>query len=165
MMTHISETQSRLRVNALSRTVLRFVHQARGSAAVELAVVLPVLALLVLGVADFGRAFVTGSVVAHAAKAGAQYGSQGPAYAVNADAIRVAATQDAADVSSITVSSRSYCSCGGAEITCSSGSCGAYGEPRMFVAVTVSKTFQFLVKYPGLPQSIAMTRVATLRVQ
>src|SRR5688572_27017420 len=47
-----------------------------GSAIVELAVVGPLLVLMVLGVADFGRVLYTSIILSHAARAGAQYGAQ-----------------------------------------------------------------------------------------
>jgi Flp pilus assembly protein TadG len=158
-------TQSRLGPTLLHHCVRSFARDRRGSALVELAVIMPILALFVLGVADFGRAFVTSSVVTHAAEAGAHYGSQGIAYALNSAWIQSVASQDAADVNSVSVSSRTFCTCGGAEINCSTGSCGSYGAPRMFVTVTVTKVFDFLVDYPGLPKSVAMSRAATMRVQ
>ena len=47
----------------------------KGQSAVELAVVVPVLALLLVVVADFGRVFFVSVAVNNAARAGAQYGS------------------------------------------------------------------------------------------
>lgn len=47
----------------------------RGAAAVEFAVVLPLLMLLLLGGADFGRCFYSAMAVANAARAGAEYGA------------------------------------------------------------------------------------------
>ena len=51
-----------------------------GGAAVELAVVLPFLLLIVAGVVDYGRAYYTATTVANAARAGAEYGARDPAF-------------------------------------------------------------------------------------
>ena len=53
-------------------------NQRRGAAAVEFAVVLPLLMLLLLGGADFGRCFQTSISITNAARAGAEYGSMHP---------------------------------------------------------------------------------------
>lgn len=49
-----------------------------GAAAVEFAIVLPVLLMLLLGAADFGRCFQTSIAMTNAARAGAEYGSMHP---------------------------------------------------------------------------------------
>src|SRR4051812_3808154 len=106
------------------RCLPRFTRDNHGGALVELAVVIPILALLIIGVADFGRAYVTSSTVAHSAAAGAQYGSQNAATAGDSVGIRLAARQDAADLDTVVVTSTETCDCnGGAEINCSTGSC------------------------------------------
>ncbi|MEA2682176.1 MAG: hypothetical protein QOK05_504 [Chloroflexota bacterium] len=47
----------------------------RGQSAVELALTLPILLLLVLGIVDFGRVFVAANVLTHATGDAARYGS------------------------------------------------------------------------------------------
>jgi Flp pilus assembly protein TadG len=145
--------------------VVDFFKRRDGAALAELAVVIPVLGLLLLGVVDFGRAYTTSSVVANAAAAGASYGSQDSTSAYDASGIRAAALQDAADIDTATVTSRAYCSCGAGSETACTNTCTGYGAPRMFVDVTVSRTFFFLIDFPGLPDSIVMTRVAKMRVK
>ena len=48
-----------------------------GAALVEMAVVMPLLLLMVLGVGDFGRVHYRAITLSHAARAGAAYGAQG----------------------------------------------------------------------------------------
>lgn len=50
-----------------------------GQSLVEFALALPVLLLLLLGLADFGRAFYYTTIISNAARAGAAYLSQNPA--------------------------------------------------------------------------------------
>jgi len=56
----------------------RAMKRRRGVAAIEFAVVLPILMLLLLGAADFGRCFYTSVAITNTARAGAEYGSMHP---------------------------------------------------------------------------------------
>lgn len=148
-------------LKALSRSV-------GGGAAVELAVILPVLLLIGIGVSDIGRVFFTGITVANAARAGAQWGAQSTAMSADTVAINLAATNDALDAGAITVSSRSFCQCDnntGEVADCTAGDCGAYGTYRLYVEVTASKVVNLIFQYPGFPGSVTLSRTATFRVQ
>jgi len=150
-------------VTRKSRGLLRSV---TGGAAVELAVILPVLVLLGIGVSDLGRLFFTGITVANAARAGASYGAQSTATSGDTVAINLVATQDAVNAGTVTVSSRSFCRCDAGEVAdCTVGDCGAYGEYRFYVEVTVTKAVNLIFQYPGFPSPVTLSRTATFRVQ
>lgn len=136
-----------------------------GTAAVEFAVALPVLVLLAIGATDYGRVYFAAIAVANAASAGAQYGAQKVITANDTASINQAARNDGADSAPITVTSRQFCRCDAGEINCAVGDCGVYGPYKLYVEVTASKTVDLLFRYPGLPTAIALTRVATFRVQ
>ncbi|MCR4441597.1 MAG: pilus assembly protein [Peptococcaceae bacterium] len=55
----------------------RFLKCGRGQAAVEFALVIPVLLLLLFGIVEFGRIFGASLIVAHSAREGARLGSMG----------------------------------------------------------------------------------------
>lgn len=55
------------------------VQHDEGQSLVELALALPILLLILLGLADFGRAFYYTTIISNAARAGAAYLSQNPA--------------------------------------------------------------------------------------
>jgi Flp pilus assembly protein TadG len=136
-----------------------------GAAAVELAMTLPLLTLLAIGVADFGRMYFTGIAVTNATRAAAQYGVQSTVTTGNFAAIDQTARNDAADLGTITVSSSRFCRCSDGSTPACTGTCPSYGGPQVFVQVTASKTYSFLIGYPGLPSTIAITRTATFRAQ
>ena len=138
-----------------------------GSSLVELAVVLPVLFLLLLGVADFGRAYYLGMEVSQAANSAALYGSQAPS---DAAGIANAAVADAQDVpgfttSSVTVTSGCECSDG------SSPSLGCSAAPTCstnavtYVQVDTVATYKATFPYPGIPASIVLRGKARMRAQ
>jgi Flp pilus assembly protein TadG len=134
---------------------------------VEFAVVVPVLVLLLIGAADYGRFFFTSIAVANAARAGAEWGAQDKSYAFGPSAdITDFAEQDGAEAGAITVTAATVCKCPDeSTVVCSTGVCGGYGPPRVFVEVTATKTVNLILPYPGVPNNIPITRKAIFRAQ
>ena len=151
-------------MSALRRISRDYFKKENGSALLETAIVVPVLLLLAIGAAEYGRVYWTSIKVANAATAGAQYGAQGLGTG-DPTLIEQYARDDAGD-QSLTVTSSQTCRCPGSEtpVACS-GTCAGYGTPQFFVAVTASKNVAFLLRYPGVPQTISVSRTATFRVQ
>ena len=138
-----------------------------GGALVELAVVLPVLILIAVGVMDYGRVYYTSVTVVNAARAGAEWGAYGMTGSVNNDAqMQSFAQLEGAEAGSINVTSGHVCRCSpnGATTSCTT-SCGGYGNPQVYVTVTATKTVSLLLRYPGLPATITISRSATFRSQ
>jgi Flp pilus assembly protein TadG len=130
--------------------------------------VAPLLLFILLVIADFGRVFYKGITLSNAARVGAQYGAQDPSKAGDSAGIQQAATQEAQNIGAITVTSSRTCNCqtGGA-VSCTTQWCDDdnYGPPRVYVQVTTSSTFNTLLAYPGIPNSISLSRTVILRVQ
>ncbi|HYN80371.1 MAG TPA: TadE family protein [Gemmatimonadaceae bacterium] len=151
---------------AFFRTLKAMRRSETASAAVELAVILPVLALLAIIASDFARVYFTGITVANAARAGAQYGAQSTATSGDTAGMNLAARQDGANAGVVAVTSRSFCRCDAGEVAdCTVGDCGAYGVYRLYVEVTATKAVSMVFRYPGMPTSYSFSRTATLRVQ
>jgi Flp pilus assembly protein TadG len=70
---------------AFARRLPSASRSAEGQSLVELALVLPFLLLLLLGLADFGRAFFYTTVLSNAAREGAAYLSRNPSAAAVAE--------------------------------------------------------------------------------
>ena len=139
-----------------------------GNAMVELAVVMPILILIAIGVMDYGRVYFTSIAVANAARAGAEWGAQNlGAFATDAAGIQAFAQADGNEVAPITITSARVCRCGSTVVTCGTTSdCGGgYGPAMEFVEVTASKSVALLIKWPGLPTSITVSRTAVWRAQ
>jgi Flp pilus assembly protein TadG len=151
--------------------------QQSGQALLELALLTPLLLILVLGVIEMGRYAYISILVGNAARAGAAYGAQSLPQSVDTTGIQTAADNDFQNngqaVASLTVTSNTSCGCdnGGsvAAAGCTTttnptaGKCAA-GHWVVMVSVTASGTFNGLFGYPGIPQSITVSKTATLRV-
>jgi Flp pilus assembly protein TadG len=145
---------------------------APGQSFVELALVLPVLAVILLVAADFGRLFYTYVEVINAARAGAQYGSNSVITAADAAGMGIAAKQDGVNVANLTVTA-TQCTCGtptanvlacASNPACTSNCCT--DDPQgNYVIVNASAPFAMIVKYPGIPSSITLTSQAVMQVQ
>ena len=159
------------------RTTLRrrLVASETGSALVEIAVCLPVLLLLLFGSIDFGRVFYTAMELNNAARAGAQYGAYNLARSGSTATIQSTAT-GAVNISGVSASASRSCQCATDSGTFSATSpspnnCTAPvatscpGTHRVVtVTVAASKTFVTIASFPGIPNSVALSRTATLRV-
>ena len=144
-------------------------HGQRGVALVEFAVAIPLLILLLLGAAELGRYAYFSIIVANAARAGAQYGSQNGTTALDSLGIQTAAQNDGTNgISALTVSTNPSCWCwDGTTYTstpCSLPLNCATGHAVEFIAVTVSGTAHSIMKYPLLPSTLPVSATTTMRV-
>jgi Flp pilus assembly protein TadG len=119
-------------------------------AAVELAVILPPLVLIFVGIVDYARAFSAAITVANCARNGALYACDSTYAAASGYAsLTQAATADASNLSTTpTVSS----------------STGTDGTGSNYVNVTVSYTFQTIASYPGIPGSLVISRTVRMPI-
>ncbi len=137
-----------------------------GQSYVELAFALPVLAMILVIAADFGRLFYTYVEVIDAARAAAQYGSSSVVTAADSTGMAAAAQQDGANVANLTVTA-SQCTCGTATASvpaCASNYCT--DDPQgNYVVVDAQTAFKTIIKYPGVPFPVKLTSQAVMQVQ
>jgi Flp pilus assembly protein TadG len=137
---------------------------ASGQSLVEFAMLAPVVILLLLAVADFGRVFYFAIDLNNAARAGTQYGIQSPANAADVTGMIQAAQNDASNLSGITATASEYCQCpDGTTQACNSAP--TCGDLRVYVEVDTSGEFQTLLEYPGVPSSISLSGKSVVREQ
>lgn len=139
----------------------------RGSMLVEFALLVPVLLVLMFGMVDFSRVFLTAITVTGAAQAGAEYGSSSSSTFADYTGMQNAASHDATQLSSFTATASQYCSCspGGASVSCSTSTCSGYGAPAKYVKVQTTSTFHTLFPYPLVPSAATVNATAYMRVQ
>jgi Flp pilus assembly protein TadG len=135
-----------------------------GGSLVELALLLPVFMLLLLGALDLGRAYYLAIEVAGAAQAAAAYGSQNP---TDTTGISAAASDDAPNVPSLSVQTPTYgceCSDGSSYSSNCSSTPTCSGKTVVYrVNVTVNGTYTSLFPWPGVPSSFSLTSSASMR--
>jgi Flp pilus assembly protein TadG len=122
----------------LSRRVRRLRGDERGVVAIEHALVVPFLLLLLSGSIDLGYALKQSSSLSGAARAGVQYGMRFPS---DSDGIKdVVKKAVSYDPDSLTISTALTCECeDGTALACTDTCSGA--TPITYLTVTVSKTY------------------------
>jgi Flp pilus assembly protein TadG len=136
-------------------------HRGRraGVAAVELALVLPLLLLIVLGCVDFSRFAYTGISVTNAGRTGAGFGAVNPYTTATQAAwqtqVRAKVLEDLRSVTGGTATQEASVQ------VSTTRTVDADGLWR--VRVEVSYPFATLVPWPGIPSSMTVKRAAEMR--
>lgn len=158
----------------------------RGSAFVELALVLPLLTFVIIGAAELGRIAYYSIELSSAARAGASYGAENSANVEQITPIETVAQNDASDVTlTWTTAPTEACVC---ETVYTSGATPTYNAtapgdctaaaitgcdvsnststqyPIEYVDVTTTATVKTMFKYPGIPASFNLSGFAEMRV-
>jgi Flp pilus assembly protein TadG len=140
-----------------------------GQALIELALIVPIFTLLLVGAAEFGRLAYVSIEVADAARAGAAFGSQNHITASDTTNIVAAAKQDAPDVPVMTATTSDSCSCSdGTSITCATAgtSCVSNGARIIeSVQVNTAATVDMGLHYPGLGSTFTLHGQAIMTVE
>ena len=137
-----------------------------GTGLLEVALVLPFLGLLLLGVIDFGRGYYLSIEVQNAAEAGALYGSQNPS---DTAGMQSAATTDAPDVPGMTATAAAGCECSdgtSSQSPCPTTSLSCAVNIVNYAQVNTTATYSpWFVSWiiPGLPSSITLHGSAKVR--
>lgn len=146
-----------------------------GQGTLELALSLPLFALLVLGSAEIANLAWASVQINNAARAGAAYGSLNRANAANTSAIGRAAQNEAptyitSPSTQVTSTQVCYCISGNSTTTdpgCTSTTLTSCPSPDLIqvaVQVNVSAPVSPLIHYAGLPASYTVQSQATLGV-
>jgi Flp pilus assembly protein TadG len=117
----------------------------RGAAVVELAILLPLLCFLFVVTVDFARVFYYSLTIANCARNGALYASDPVAAAMSPyTSVQQAALADATNLTPTPT------------VTSSSSGSG-------YVEVTVTYQFRTITHYPGVPETVNLTRTVRMR--
>lgn len=136
-----------------------------GQALVELALVAPLLCMVLIGLAEFGRFAYFAIEVSNAAHAGVQYGAQNHVTASDTAGMQTAALNDGSNVSGLTAAPSHFCQCSdGTASTCLATDCTT-SRIIEFVQVNTSATVSPMFSYPGISKSLTLTGQAIMRVE
>lgn len=142
-----------------------------GTAAVEFALVAPVLILLLVGTLDFGFAYWEKTDLDDAAWAGAVYATEHESLAGVSGAMT-----SASGLSWVTATvgqpfygcpnSASQSGVTGITVeTSKSATCGSGGSSRTYLTVTATTHYSLILPYPGFTDPMTLTSTATARIQ
>lgn len=138
----------------------------RGQSLVELALVLPLLLLMLLGAVEFGQLGLTAITVSNAAHAGTIWAQQHPS---DFAGMQTAAVNDGSAISSwatITATATGVCTCSnGTVITCSTtSSCASPAYVENYNQIQTQATVEPILTIPGLPRSYTLNGYAIMKV-
>jgi Flp pilus assembly protein TadG len=150
-----------------------------GQSLVELALILPILTLLVVGGAEVGRLAYADIEVSNAARAGVAYAMQGHAWVAQSGNIETAAQQDAPNLPGLVVDPpvlACYCetsagvttalaSCSAADANTSATSCASPSSIVIYVQVNTHADVDTAFHFPGIPSSVTLRGTASMRVE
>jgi Flp pilus assembly protein TadG len=139
-----------------------------GQSIIEMAFVLPLLLLLLLGTIELGRMAYFSIEVRNAALAGAEYGMQSTVNASNAAGIQTAAVNDGPNVPGLSATPAPthscVCSTGSTAPNCALSDCTG-SRLIEYVQVNTTATVTTLFHYPGVPSSFVLNGKAVMRVE
>jgi len=140
----------------------------QGSSLIELAFLMPVFLLLIMGATEFGWLAYDSVAVSNAAYAGAAYGAQSRTTAMDITNMEAAAIEDGANVAGMTATATTSCTCSsGTAITCANSVTTCSSPDRIFelVQVNTSATVTPILHVANLPVAFTLHGQAILRVQ
>jgi Flp pilus assembly protein TadG len=147
----------------LVRFVRRFVRDARGSSVVEFALAAPVLGLVVVGIADYGRGFSQRfalETAAHRTLERAAVGTTNTDYSFLAAEAAAAAGVPAADVTF-----DNWLECDGTRMPNYSDVCTSSQQVARYIQVTIYKNFSPSFSWTGKGSTYRLSGAAAARVQ
>ena len=148
------------------------VRQARrehGAAVAELAVILPVMTLMLLGAIDFARVYHTSICMNSAAYAGARYATHELTNSNNSGAIESKVMQNLENSAVTTpvevdITNRCFCNENRTnEVACGAECPSSSLPPAVYVDVRVATPFDPIFAWPGLPDQMTVRGAAELR--
>jgi len=138
---------------------LRFARHAGGAAAVEFALLAPVLVVILSGIVGYGLAMFDKIDLVSASRAGAQFALIDSS---DTSAIRNA-VRDATglDIASGNVTITEYCECLDASTVACGGTCGDGSDNRYFMTITATYDHTLLL----IGNTVTLTGETTVRIQ
>ena len=153
------------RYSALCTAVRRLRRCRRGTSSVELALVLPFLALLVVAMIDYGTVINYKMQLANAVRAGTQYTMVRKPVQQDLTEIRQAVldTAPADETGTRALTTAFFCECpNGTPIACED-ECGI-GERGSYVSILLTQEYPLILSYPGIDNPVSLSSEAVIRL-
>ena len=138
----LDKNTGKLRVWRLARRLRK---NERGSIAIEMAIVMSMIAVMILGTFELAMILSEQMQLEKATQSAAHYSLLGQTDANDADAIIAIFEREVGDTVGLSVNVNNYCDCPGeGEVDCSTGSCGDGSIPAVYMRVTATKIYQVM---------------------
>ena len=135
-----------------------------GAAAVEFALISPIVAIVILGVADFGFLTLKSTQVSSATRAGIQFVMTDPEdYAANISSVVTNSTNLDADNMTVTTSEGCRCLGSSTSVDCDTDTCSGNAPPK-YVTITTTYSHDMIMGYPGVDNPFTVTKTAVIRI-
>ena len=147
------------------KATVKLFRSTHGNALIEVALLLPIMILMLLGVADFGVILNQDLRVADSARSAAEAATT-YTWANNMSYVRLVGNSSASGIPGYSIAATQYCLCapGTAQFACASHTaCGTYGVPNQYVQVTATAQLPLLFSIKGLPSTYSVKSVAIAR--
>ena len=132
-----------------------------GTAAIETALLAPIVLLLLAGSVEYGRAITERMPLESAVRAGLHYATKSGATTANVEDVVRASIADEVEIA---VEALVVCECpDGSSVSCA-GKC-AVGSRRTFTRIEASRSHTALVSWPGIETPAAFQVIAQVRTQ
>ncbi len=133
-----------------------------GVAAIEFAMIVPVLSLMLIGMVDYGLYITKKMQIQELSRRAVEYVVQGGQESdVQANVIAHSSLFTASPP--VTYTPEIICECSGGAVAACSGNCAGNDYLRSFFAVTIQGTYEPLLTYPGIPDNITLTGYSRLQ--
>lgn len=148
------------------RTIKHFLIDKTGIAAVEFALLAPVLVVLFIGIFDFGMYLNSAMKLENTARAAAEYVRQGGDINNIEDDVIAPSNLNltAEQMESVEVTAEYVCECNEGEGVDCAGSCGPDDYMRRYLEVSLDMSYQPSFPYPGLPDDMDLGGFVRLQI-
>jgi Flp pilus assembly protein TadG len=140
-----------------------FVRCRAGNVSVELALLLPILMLVFLGVAEYGRAYTEKLNLSRMARVQLQYAVENLGASTVLDAIDDLSTA-LANGDTVSYAATLSCTCLGAATGCQT-LCDGTSLPEMEIQVTATRSLTPLIFFPGHSGPLTLTAMTAMRAR
>lgn len=147
----VASSAAKSKTPRAGRLARRLRANKRGSIAVEMALVMSVIAVMIIGTFELALVLFEQMQLEKATQSAAHYSLLGQTDANDADAIIAIFEREVGNTVGLTVSVNNYCECPGeGEVACTTGSCADGSIPAVFMNVRATKLYEFLNGLFGL---------------
>ena len=137
----------------------------KGGAAVEFALLAPVLMLLFTGAVEYGAFIQESTRIGTAARAGVQHSLHSHANAEDSATIAAIVRRELGDPADLTVAVEESNECPDGSVVAASQLCPGYGRPQVFLTVRAERPYRSLMLSYISPAGQTITREATVRIR